>query len=198
MQGMMPDNTQVQQQSGVGIVPANSTPEQVGNGIGIMQDGFNPSTGSGNMMNIGMTGDFVMQEQNVPQQMYPVMETQTVAPVSSGRGTPVPFRARGQPRARGFSGRGRGRGALYGSDAPPPAPVRPASPLPPGVPTGPRNQNKYKDRDGNAPAVDGLDYGGGKEGMGRRTPSGEPEERMSSRKRRSSPGLDDMRGSKRR
>lgn len=64
---------------------------------------------------------------------------------------------------------------------PPPAPVRPASPLPPGVPTGPRNQNKYKDRDGNAPAVDGLDYGGGKEGMGRRTPSGEPEERMSSR-----------------
>ena len=65
--------------------------------------------------------------------------------------------------------------------APLPAPVRPASPLPPGVPTGPRNQNKYKDRDGNAPAVDGLDYGGGKEGMGRRTPSGEPEERMSSR-----------------
>ena len=63
--------------------------------------------------------------------------------------------------------------------APPPTPVRPASPLPPGVPTGPRNQNKYKDRDGNAPAVDGLDYGGGKEGMGRRTPSGEPEERMS-------------------
>lgn len=65
--------------------------------------------------------------------------------------------------------------------APPPTPVRPASPLPPGVPTGPRNQNKYKDRDGNAPAVDGLDYGGGKEGMARRTPSGEPEERMSSR-----------------
>ena len=65
--------------------------------------------------------------------------------------------------------------------APPPTPVRPASPLPPGVPTGPRNQNKYKDRDGNAPAVDGLDYGGGKEGLGRRTPSGEPEERISSR-----------------
>lgn len=64
---------------------------------------------------------------------------------------------------------------------PPPAPVRPASPLPPGVPTGPRNQNKYKDRDGNAPAVDGLDYGGGKEGMSRRTPSEQPEERISSR-----------------
>lgn len=63
---------------------------------------------------------------------------------------------------------------------PPPAPVRPASPLPPGVPTGPRNQNKYKDRDGNAPAVDGLDYGGNKD-MGGRTPSGEPEERGMSR-----------------
>jgi len=197
MQGMMPDNTQVQQ-SGVGIVPGNGTPEHVGNGIGMMQDGFNPGAGGGNMMNIGMGGDFVMQEQNITQQMYPVMEAQNVAPVSSGRGTPVPFRGRGVPRARGFVGRGRGRGGLYGSDAPPPAPVRPASPLPPGVPTGPRNQNKYKDRDGNAPAVDGLDYGGGKEGMGRRTPSGEPEERMSSRKRRSSPGLDDIRGSKRR
>lgn len=67
--------------------------------------------------------------------------------------------------------------------APPPVPVRPASPLPPGVPTGPRNQNKYKDRDGNAPAVDGLDYGGGKEGGSRRTPSGEPEERISSSSR---------------
>ena len=29
------------------------------------------------------------------------------------------------------------------------------------MPTGPRNQNKYKDRDNNAQAVDGLDYGGG-------------------------------------
>lgn len=65
---------------------------------------------------------------------------------------------------------------------PPPAPVRPASPLPPGVPTGPRNQNKYKDRDNNAPAVDGLDYGGtNKDSGGGRTPSGEPEERASSR-----------------
>ena len=48
--------------------------------------------------------------------MYPVMEAQTVAPVSGGRGTPVPFRGRGQVRARGFTGRGRGRGGLYGSD----------------------------------------------------------------------------------
>lgn len=64
---------------------------------------------------------------------------------------------------------------------PPPVPVRPASPLPPGVPTGPRNQNKYKDRDGNAPAVDGLDYGGTNKDVGGRTPSGEPEDRSSSR-----------------
>ena len=42
-------------------------------------------------------------------------------------------------------------------------PVRPASPLPPNVPTGPRNKNKYKDIDNTGPAVDGLDYGGGKE-----------------------------------
>lgn len=65
---------------------------------------------------------------------------------------------------------------------PPVAPARPASPLPPGVPTGPRNQNKYKDRDNNAPAVDGLDYGGtNKDSGGGRTPSGEPEDRSSSR-----------------
>jgi pre-mRNA 3'-end-processing factor FIP1 len=48
----------------------------------------------------------------------------------------------------------------------PTPPARPASPLPPNVPTGPRNQNKYKDRDNNAQAVDGLDYGGGGGGGG--------------------------------
>jgi pre-mRNA 3'-end-processing factor FIP1 len=69
MQGMMPDNTQVQQQPGVGIVPTNTTPEQVGNGIGIMQDGFNSGAGSGNMMNIGMSGDFVIQ---VICKIYPI------------------------------------------------------------------------------------------------------------------------------
>jgi hypothetical protein len=40
-------------------------------------------------------------------------------------------------------------------------PIRSTSPLPPNVPTGPRNQNKYKDRDGLTANVDGLDYGGG-------------------------------------
>jgi hypothetical protein len=77
---------------------------------------------------------------------------QTAPPVRGGRGA--------------FAG-GRGRGGSV------PTPIaRPASPLPPGVPTGPRNQNKYKDRDNNAPAVDGLDYGGTP-----RYSSGEPEER---------------------
>ncbi|KAF8203897.1 hypothetical protein BJ912DRAFT_1090676 [Pholiota molesta] len=188
MQGMMADGGQGQQ----GVGPGTGTPEQV-NGVGMMQEGFNPNAGGG-MMNMGMGGEYGMQEQNtMVQQIYPVMEPPNVPTAPGGRGgTPVPFRGgrgvAGPIRGRGFQGRGRGRGGMYGGDVPPPAPVRPASPLPPGVPTGPRNQNKYKDRDGNAPAVDGLDYGGGKEGMGRRTPSGEPEERISSRKRRISPG----------
>jgi pre-mRNA 3'-end-processing factor FIP1 len=95
-----------------------------------------------------------------------------------GRGTASP--AIGM-RGRGGFGRGRGRGGMFVAESGeygktdncpliyfacfyyagvPPIPVRPASPLPPGVPTGPRNQNRYKDRDGNAQAVDGLDYGG--------------------------------------
>jgi pre-mRNA 3'-end-processing factor FIP1 len=201
MQGMMPPDGGAQggQQAGPGAAVSQE--------VGMMQDSaFNPAhaaAGSG-MMNIGMGGDYVIQEQNpMVQQMYPVMDTQNVQPgMQGGRGAPPPFRGRGVPSGglgrggRGFTPRGRGRGGIYGSEAPVVAPVRPASPLPPNVPTGPRNQNKYKDRDGNAPAVDGLDYGGGL--MGRRTPSGEPEERILSRKRRSSPGLDDIRGSKRR
>lgn len=53
------------------------------------------------------------------------------------------------------------RAGVYVLGGHPTPPARPASPLPPNVPTGPRNQNKYKDRDNNAQAVDGLDYGGG-------------------------------------
>jgi hypothetical protein len=51
--------------------------------------------------------------------------------------------------------------------------IRSTSPLPPNVPTGPRNQNKYKDRDGLTANVDGLDYGGGRD-TNNNTP---PEER---------------------
>ncbi|KAJ8515418.1 hypothetical protein ONZ45_g7140 [Pleurotus djamor] len=170
----------------------------------------------GGMQPYGMDGQDQGQMFQTIEAQPPVQPVQPVMP-QGGRGGGFPYRARGQPiRGRGYAPRGRGRG-MYGEGKAfafflvklstsltavpallgPPAPVRPASPLPPGVPTGPRNQNKYKDRDGNAAAVDGLDYGGTKDG-GHRTPSGEPEERSSSRKRRGSPGADDVRGSKRR
>ncbi|KAK0455870.1 hypothetical protein EV421DRAFT_6741 [Armillaria borealis] len=189
--GMMPDGTPTQ---GVPVVGANGTPEP---GVAMMQEGYG---GPGIMM----TGEYGMQDQaqmaqqqqqqQQQQQMYPVMEPPAVIQPPGGpkATTPIQYRGRGLatgPRGRGFPVRGRGRGGYDGVGT-----VRPASPLPPGVPTGPRNQNKYKDRDGNAPAVDGLDYGGN----GGRTGSGEPEDKGSSRKRRSSPGLDDGRSSKRR
>ncbi|KIK70448.1 hypothetical protein GYMLUDRAFT_234912 [Collybiopsis luxurians FD-317 M1] len=197
----------------------NSTPEQGGGGgvpVGMMQDGFAPSA----PMGMGMPGDFSMQDQ--PQMFAGAgidgQVQQSVTPVGGSRGPTPSYRARGNigvsMRARGYPPRGRGRGGMYGSEG---APVvaRPASPLPPNVPTGPRNQNKYKDRDGNAPAVDGLDYGGDRAAA--RTPSGDSDERSSSRlvfalpasstfaftfpspprKRRGSPSMDD-RGSKRR
>ncbi|KAJ7610891.1 hypothetical protein FB45DRAFT_327379 [Roridomyces roridus] len=153
---------------------------------GEMQDG---NGAFGGMMEYNEAG-----QQQQQQQMY--VEGAGGAPAGPGgvgRGGPVgaaAYRARGMRgvRGAGFVGGLRGRGHA------PSAPARPTSPLPPNVPTGPRNQNKYKDRDGISTAVDGLDYGGGKEA---RTSSGEPEDR-GSRKRRSSPGLDDVRGSKRR
>ncbi|KAJ7103162.1 hypothetical protein B0H15DRAFT_196969 [Mycena belliarum] len=190
MNGDMGMNGPMMQVDGRGMMGMQDG-SQVGNGTpeqhGAMQDGF-----GGNQSMMGMGMEYAGQNQMVQQQMYPQMEAPQPTPPSGpvGRGAAaVPYRARGLRGARGFPGRGRGRG---GYDAPP-APVRPTSPLPPNVPTGPRNQNKYKDRDNNTPAVDGLDYGGTKDG---RTTSGEPEER--SRKRRSSPGLEEGRGSKRR
>ncbi|KAG7452105.1 Fip1-domain-containing protein [Guyanagaster necrorhizus] len=182
--GMMPDGTPTQ---GVPVVGTNGTPEP---GVAMMQEGY----GGPGMM---MTSEYAMQDQAQmaaqQQQMYPVMEPPAASQPPGGpkAGTPNQYRNRGLatgPRGRGFPVRGRGRGGYEGVGT-----VRPASPLPPGVPTGPRNQNKYKDRDGNAPAVDGLDYGGNG-GRG----SGEPEDKGSSRKRRSSPGLDDGRSTKRR
>ncbi|EIW87151.1 hypothetical protein CONPUDRAFT_161755 [Coniophora puteana RWD-64-598 SS2] len=207
MQGpMMPD--------GSGGPQGTGTPEQGGQ-MG-MQDGYGGGGPGPGMMGMGMNNEFGMQDQGqMGQGMYPGMEgsntpnppqqhqqtpvpsvpPQNVPPGPGSRGTPQgQYRGRvvSNQRGRGaFAGRGRGR---YGDG--PAVPVRSTSPLPPNVPTGPRNANRYKDRDNNAPAVDGLDYGGGKD-SGRRTPSGEPEER-SSRKRRISPGPDDGRGSKRR
>jgi len=123
---------------------------------------------------------------NIPSQPRAASQPSAVGPQPGGfRGRPN-ISARGAGRGAGFPSRGR---AL---------PIRPSSPLPPNVPTGPRNKNKYRDIDGSAPAVEGLDYGGGggtKE-PGRGTPP-EYEER-SSRKRRNSPSVDDGRGSKRR
>ncbi|OBZ78856.1 hypothetical protein A0H81_01358 [Grifola frondosa] len=174
----------------------NTPDQQVQMGMGV-GEGFGPGGAPGQgMMGMGMGGEFGMQDPSMGQQMYPGMEGsstpgQTPTP-TRGVVAPGQFRGRGMPQGMGLRGRGGGfvgRGRAL--------PVRPASPLPPNVPTGPRNKNKYKDIDGSAPAVDGLDYGGGgmKEG-GRGTP--DADERSNSRKRRSSPGLDEGRGSKRR
>ncbi|KAI8990654.1 hypothetical protein BD414DRAFT_535932 [Trametes punicea] len=132
--------------------------------VGMGMDGFGPGGGTPGPGMMGM--DFGMQDPSaMGPQMYPGMEgsgTPTpVAPTPTRGVPPGQFRGRGIPpgigmrgRGVGFAGRGRG------------VPVRPASPLPPNVPTGPRNKNKYKDIDGSAPAVDGLDYGGGGGGGG--------------------------------
>ncbi|KAI5115809.1 hypothetical protein M0805_001285 [Coniferiporia weirii] len=139
------------------------------------------------------------------QQMFPGMESapapspSPVAPRSVV--TPTQFRGRGGmavPRGGRavpptFPARGRGRGGAFDGSS---LPVRPASPLPPNVPTGPRNPgNRYKDRDNNAPAVEGLDYGGNKESGS--TPSVErgveQEEKPSNRKRRSPPSNEEDR-----
>ncbi|KAJ8474173.1 hypothetical protein ONZ51_g7386 [Trametes cubensis] len=189
--------------------------------VGMGMDGFGPGGGGPGMM--GM--DFAMQDPSaMGPQMYPGMEgngTPTPVAPAPARGVPGPqgqFRGRGMPQGMGLRGRGaafagRGRGI----------PVRPASPLPPNVPTGPRNKNKYKDIDGSAPAVEGLDYGGGGGGGNERerererdrgdrdrdrerdrsdrkdrgTPDVDERDR-SSRKRRGSPDREESRSSKRR
>ncbi|EKM61547.1 uncharacterized protein PHACADRAFT_248228 [Phanerochaete carnosa HHB-10118-sp] len=179
---------------GQGQMQGRATPDmQMGMGGG---EGFNGGApGQGGQMPMG--GEFGIQggdmSQQMSQQMYPGSDGAAGAPTTGSTptrgGTPGHFRGRGIPqqvplrgaRGGGYAARGR------------PLPVRPASPLPPNVPTGPRNKNKYKDIDGSAPAVEGLDYGGGKD----RTTPPDYDDRNSARKRRSSPGLDD-RSSKRR
>ncbi|KAI9066452.1 hypothetical protein FKP32DRAFT_1684398 [Trametes sanguinea] len=208
--------------------PAGPGPQGAGQGpqdgqVGMGMDGFGPGGATPGPGMMGM--EYGMQDPSaMGAQMYPGMEgSGTPTPVAPAptRGVPQgPFRGRGIPagpglrgRGAGFAGRGRGM------------PVRPASPLPPNVPTGPRNKNKYKDVDGSAPAVDGLDYGGGGGGGGgngererdrdrdrerdrdrdrserkdRGTPDVDERDR-SSRKRRGSPGVDreESRSSKRR
>ncbi|EJU02834.1 Fip1-domain-containing protein [Dacryopinax primogenitus] len=74
-----------------------------------------------------------------------------------GRGS-TPVRGTGVP----VRGRGRGAGFAAGENMST-LPTRPASPLPPNVPTGPRNRTTYKDKDREPVKqdVEGLDYGGG-------------------------------------
>ncbi|KZT43884.1 Fip1-domain-containing protein [Sistotremastrum suecicum HHB10207 ss-3] len=165
---------------------------------GGMQEGYN----TGGMIGAphpGIGQEFPTQE--TPMGMYSGVDANPGGAAAMGR-SPVHhgggnFRggggARPSPnptvglRGRGsYMGRGRGRGGYSGEGGISTAPIRPASPLPPGVPTGPRNSKpQYKDRDGNAPAVDGLDYGGHNQNY-----SGDLDDRSisSSRKRRASPG----------
>ncbi|TFK56887.1 Fip1-domain-containing protein [Heliocybe sulcata] len=201
---------------GMGMQGGQMMPEGMDPGAGNggtpegMGQGFVP--GAGGPMGMGMGGDFGMQgmqEQNVMgQQMYTGMEGngtpgpgQSATPTQPGpgpgvpRGPATPVSYRGRPMQQGVrgirGGYGVGRGRGHVSQA---LPVRPASPLPPNVPTGPRNQ-KYRDKDANAPAVDGLDYGGG--GGGAHRDNATPDDDRSSRKRRGSPNGED-RSSKRR
>ncbi|CCL98162.1 uncharacterized protein FIBRA_00156 [Fibroporia radiculosa] len=168
MGGAGPGPGMMQDSPGPGVmggVPQGSPEGQISMGEGFGPGGSVPGQGM-----MGMGGEFGMQQDptSMGQQMYPGIEGSTtpVAAPTPSRGGPPPGQFRGRPMPQGM----RGRGAYSGRGRP--LPVRPASPLPPNVPTGPRNKNKYKDIDGSAPAVDGLDYGGGggiKEG-GRGTP----------------------------
>ncbi|KAI0830889.1 hypothetical protein BC628DRAFT_1312893 [Trametes gibbosa] len=213
--GMMQDGS-----GGQGGPQGGGQGGQDGMGMSGVGGGFGPENGGQvqGMMGMGMNEYGGMQDPSaMGQQMYPSMEgsgTPTpVAPALVRGGQQGQFRGRGIPqglgvrggRAAGFAGRGRG------------VPVRPASPLPPNVPTGPRNKNKYKDIDGSAPAVDGLDYGGGGGGGGngesrerdrehsnrgerkdRGTPDGDERERTSRKRRGTSPDREESRSSKRR
>jgi len=140
----------------------------------------------------------------IQQQGYPVDMTPAVPPPTGPmRGS---FRGRGGAPSRPFGGgvplgpaasrgsaalpMGMGRGR-FGADGPPQMlPKRPASPLPPNVPTGPRNQQtRYKDRDGGSAQVDGLDYGGGGGGGGGSSTGGGAEAEERERKRDKTPPL---------
>lgn len=110
----------------------------------------------GGNMNQGM--DY---QESTPVQAPPSGGGFSMEGVPSGPSRGVPFKARPPstatpptaPRARASTA-ARGRGL-----APPTGP-RAASPLPPNVPTGPRGQHRYKDRDTGAPGSEPLDYGG--------------------------------------
>jgi len=105
----------------------------------------------------------------------------------------TPFAA-GRGRVLSAGSRGRGRGSY---DAPSVAvPPRAASPLPPNVPTGPRSQTRYKDKDGNGQGQENLDYGS--HGKDYHRDYDDDRGNSRSRKRRASPSDDYSSRSKRR
>ncbi|KIM32281.1 hypothetical protein M408DRAFT_216256 [Serendipita vermifera MAFF 305830] len=179
-------------------------------GPNMMQGMEYPNNPMGNM---GM--DYLQEQMppTAPQGGFPLENTPTVP--AGPRGAAA-FRGRGQPvvvpvapRGRGAPAfRGRGRGGAF--DVAPPTGPRAASPLPPNVPTGPRNQHRYKDRDTGAPTSEPLDYGGEAGGSGSKDRplrdefgrdidrSSKDDDSKSSRKRRGSPPEDGGRSSKRR
>ncbi|KAH9923615.1 uncharacterized protein B0H18DRAFT_1105243 [Fomitopsis serialis] len=145
-------------QSGSGGQPNPEGGMGMGEGFGPGASGPGQGQGQG-MMGMG-GGDFSMQQdpssmgqqmgQQPGQQMFGGAEgTHTPAPTSTPTptrgGGPMPgqFRGRGMPPT--MSARGRAAYAPRGR-----VPARPASPLPPNVPTGPRNKTKYRDIDGSA------------------------------------------------
>ncbi|KAF7793586.1 hypothetical protein EIP86_004700 [Pleurotus ostreatoroseus] len=140
-----------------------------------------PDQSRSNMPNEGFNGnpqaqgmEFAGQKQDMGQPNYPATEGNTSTPQQGTTPTrTITPQFRGRPMQQNVTMRGRGSTyAMRGGRVP----IRSTSPLPPNVPTGPRNKNKYKDIDGSAPAVDGLDYGGGKE---RSTPPDHDEGRSS-------------------
>ncbi|PVG00929.1 hypothetical protein CPB86DRAFT_754018 [Serendipita vermifera] len=131
-----------------------------------MNEGDGPLGGPGMMQGmdytvggVGMGMEYVQDPNIMPTNVGPGFPMDSQAGAAPNRGS---FRGRVQPTAP--RGRGapafRGRGKSTGFETAPPTGPRAASPLPPNVPTGPRNQHRYKDRDTGVPTSEPLDYGG--------------------------------------
>jgi len=176
---------------------ANDTGES-GQNMAMGQDGS--SYGHNTQHTIG-SGDYSSQSKGEGGAISQLAESNASVPSQASTPSNV---GRGGSYGTGYRGRGapqppqapsRARAAFRGRGMPPQGPARSTSPLPPNVPTGPRNQNRYKDRDGPSGALDGLDYGGHKESHY----SYHEDDRSRSRKRRASPRSDEhSRSAKRR